>query len=94
MRHVTFYRLHVLSFLLVDLIGTLVIYLSPPGPLGPITFIDALFNATSALCVTGLITVQVNEKLLESEAFAGETYYSASTLALKSHSHHSWMLQH
>ena len=58
-RRITFYRLHFLCFVLVDLIGTLVIYLTPGGPLGPISFIDALFNATSALCVTGLITVQV-----------------------------------
>ena len=59
-KYVTFYRLHFLSFVLVDLIGTVIIYCTPNGPLGPISFIDALFNATSALTVTGLVTVQMD----------------------------------
>eukprot|EP00897_Mesotaenium_endlicherianum_P007503 jgi/Mesen1/6781/ME000348S06055 len=58
-KFLTFYRLHLLYFIVVDLIGTLIIWLSPKGPLGQISFIDAFFNATSAVCVTGLVTVRM-----------------------------------
>lgn len=43
-----------LSFLALILIGTLFLML-PPSTTGNISFIDALFTSTSAVCVTGLI---------------------------------------
>ena len=46
----------ILSFLLVILVGTLLLML-PNSTVGGITWIDALFTATSAVCVTGLIVV-------------------------------------
>jgi len=46
----------ILSFLLVILVGTVLLML-PNSTVGGITWIDALFTATSAVCVTGLIVV-------------------------------------
>jgi len=47
------------SYLIVDLLGTLLLSL-PVSSKGPgIPLIDAIFTATSALCVTGLTTVDV-----------------------------------
>ena len=46
----------ILSFLLVILVGTLLLML-PNSTVGGITWIDALFTSTSAVCVTGLIVV-------------------------------------
>ncbi len=45
-----------LSFLSVVLIGALLLMM-PNATTQPLTFIDALFTATSAVCVTGLIVV-------------------------------------
>ncbi len=45
-----------LSFLSVVLIGALLLMM-PKATTQPLTFIDALFTATSAVCVTGLIVV-------------------------------------
>ncbi|GJP80345.1 hypothetical protein CLOP_g10558 [Closterium sp. NIES-67] len=57
---VTFYRIHFLCFVLVDLVAALIMLASPAGSLGKISFIDALFNCTSALTVTGLASVRMN----------------------------------
>ena len=46
----------ILSFLLVIFIGTLLLML-PNSTVGGITWIDAFFTSTSAVCVTGLIVV-------------------------------------
>ena len=48
--------LFVLSFFALILVGTFLL-LIPQATNRPITFIDALFTATSAVCVTGLSTV-------------------------------------
>lgn len=39
------------------LIGAFILHLDVSHPGGPLTFVDALFTATSAMCVTGLIVV-------------------------------------
>ncbi|CAI5463507.1 unnamed protein product [Closterium sp. Yama58-4] len=57
---ITFYRIHFLSFVIVDLIAALIMIATPAGSLGKISFIDALFNCTSALTVTGLASVRMN----------------------------------
>ncbi|CAI7822341.1 unnamed protein product, partial [Closterium sp. NIES-54] len=59
-RHVTFYRLHVACFVVLILIGTIILYLIPGGPAGKMSFIDTLYNVTSATCLTGMISVDVN----------------------------------
>ncbi|CAI5992580.1 unnamed protein product [Closterium sp. NIES-65] len=58
-RRVTFYRLHMLCFVIVILAFTLVFCVAPSGPAGKISFIDALFNVTSCVCLAGLIAVDV-----------------------------------
>ncbi len=50
-------RLFVLSFVFLITIGTLLLLLPASTAGGKISFIDALFTSTSAVCVTGLITV-------------------------------------
>lgn len=50
-------RLFVLSFLLTILTGAFLLMLPAATTNGSIKFIDALFTSTSAVCVTGLITV-------------------------------------
>jgi len=45
------------SFLVVILLGTLLLLLPAAGASGSISFINALFTATSAVCVTGLVVV-------------------------------------
>ena len=49
-------QIFILSFLSVILIGSLLLMM-PNATNQPISFIDALFTATSAVCVTGLIVV-------------------------------------
>ena len=51
--------LFVISFLFLILIGTLLLMLPKAGAEHPLQFIDALFMATSAVCITGLSTVDV-----------------------------------
>jgi len=41
-RQITFYRIHFTCFLVVTLIGSLVLYLSPNGEGGPISFVDSM----------------------------------------------------
>ncbi|MEO8398725.1 MAG: potassium transporter TrkG, partial [Ignavibacteriaceae bacterium] len=50
-------RLFVLSFVFLIIIGTLLLLLPASTVNGHISFFDALFTSTSAVCVTGLITV-------------------------------------
>lgn len=51
-------RLITLGFLAVILIGTLLLLLPVSvKPQADVTFIDALFTSTSAVCVTGLIAI-------------------------------------
>lgn len=51
--------LFVISFLFLILIGTLLLMLPKAGAEYPLRFIDALFMATSAVCITGLSTIDV-----------------------------------
>ena len=55
-------RLIVGSFLLVILVGTLLLLLPFSTRDGNISIVDALFTATSATCVTGLIVYDTYEK--------------------------------
>ncbi|CCH48034.1 TrkH family potassium uptake protein [Pseudodesulfovibrio piezophilus] len=51
------YWLPVWFFAGAILIGTIILHLDVSHPGGPLSFVDALFTATSAMCVTGLIVV-------------------------------------
>ncbi len=50
-------QLLVLSFLTAILLGTFLLMLPFSSSEGPLSFVDALFTATSAVCVTGLTVV-------------------------------------
>lgn len=50
-------RLFVLSFIITIVMGTLLLLLPAATVSGNINILDALFTSTSAVCVTGLITV-------------------------------------
>lgn len=54
--------LFVLSFLLLILIGTILLALPNSTNDNYLSFVDALFTATSAVCVTGLTVVDVSSK--------------------------------
>jgi len=58
-RPLSYARSFVLSFVLIILVGTLLLYLLPvaKAPGKELSFVDALFTTTSATCVTGLVTV-------------------------------------
>jgi potassium uptake TrkH family protein len=53
-------RILVLSYLLVILVGTLVLKL-PKATVDGISWTDAFFTSTSAVCITGLTTVNVSQ---------------------------------
>ncbi len=52
-------KLFVISFIILIFIGTIALIL-PNSTIEGISFIDALFTATSAVCVTGLVVVDTN----------------------------------
>ncbi|MFE7253614.1 TrkH family potassium uptake protein [Sphingobacterium spiritivorum] len=52
--------LFVISFLVLILIGTLILMLPRTTLVAPLTFIDALFMATSAVCITGLSVTDIS----------------------------------
>jgi trk system potassium uptake protein TrkH len=56
-RFLTPERTLILSFIIIILVGTGLLSLPHAARLRPASFIDALFTATSAVCVTGLIVV-------------------------------------
>ena len=57
-RHVTSFQIIIIGFLAVILLGSLILMLPAAARTGKSTnFLDALFTATSAVCVTGLIAI-------------------------------------
>ena len=57
-KHLTTTQIITLSFLLVILLGTILLAIPPASADGTATPIsDAMFTATSCVCVTGLVTV-------------------------------------
>ena len=56
-------RATLLAFALMILLGTILFMLPQSSNSGSLGFIDALFTATSAVCVTGLSTISVVNKL-------------------------------
>jgi len=63
MRHLTPPRVFVLSFLIIILTGTFLLWLPFSSSKKPLTFIDALFTSTSAVCVTGLSVIDISSDL-------------------------------
>lgn len=57
-KHLTTTQMIVLSFLVVIIIGTGLLCLPMASVEGNTPFVDALFTATTSVCVTGLVTVE------------------------------------
>jgi trk system potassium uptake protein TrkH len=62
-RHLSPSRIFIYSFAGVILIGALLLSLPVSATRGPLSFINALFTATSAVCVTGLVVIDTGKDL-------------------------------
>jgi len=56
-------RIFVLSFAAVILTGGVLLWLPFSAAKGPIRFVDALFSSCSAVCVTGLVVIDIGKDL-------------------------------
>jgi trk system potassium uptake protein TrkH len=62
-RHLSPERIFILSFAGAILTGALLLWLPLSAAKGPIPWVDALFTSASAVCVTGLLTIEVGQDL-------------------------------
>lgn len=62
-RHLTPARIFILSFAAVILAGGILLWLPFSATQGNLRFVDALFTSTSAVCVTGLVVIDVGKDL-------------------------------
>ncbi len=62
-RHLSPTRIFVLSFAAVILTGGILLRFPFSATQGPLRFVDALFTSTSAVCVTGLVVIDVGKDL-------------------------------
>jgi trk/ktr system potassium uptake protein len=62
-RHLSPTRIFVLSFAAVILTGGILLWLPVSATRGNLRFVDALFSSTSAVCVTGLVVIDVGKDL-------------------------------
>ncbi|MCZ9850498.1 cation transporter [Brachyspira hyodysenteriae] len=58
----TLYQMIIASFIFVITLGSLLLYLPLSTVTGKLSFVDALFTATSAVCVTGLSVIDVSKE--------------------------------
>ncbi|PCG19141.1 potassium transporter TrkG [Brachyspira sp. G79] len=58
----TLYQMIIASFIFVITLGSLLLYLPLSTVSGKLSFIDALFTATSAVCVTGLSVIDISKE--------------------------------
>jgi trk system potassium uptake protein TrkH len=62
-RHLSPPRIFVLSFASVIVTGAILLWLSFSTTKEPLRFLDALFTSTSAVCVTGLVVIDLGQDL-------------------------------
>ena len=62
-RQLTPARIFILSFVAVIFVGAVLLWLPFSAAKGPLSFVDALFTAASAVCVTGLTTIDIGKNL-------------------------------
>ncbi len=62
-RHLSPTRIFVLSFAAVILAGGILLWFPFSATKGPLRFVDALFSSTSAVCVTGLVVIDIGKDL-------------------------------
>ena len=58
----TLYQMIIASFIFIITLGALLLYLPLSTTSGRLPFIDALFTATSAVCVTGLSVIDISKE--------------------------------
>lgn len=58
----TLYQMIIASFVFVITLGSLLLYLPLSTVSGKLSFVDALFTATSAVCVTGLSVIDISKE--------------------------------
>ncbi|WP_300755536.1 potassium transporter TrkG [uncultured Brachyspira sp.] len=58
----TLYQMIIASFIFVITLGSLLLYLPLSTVGGKLSFVDALFTATSAVCVTGLSVIDISKE--------------------------------
>ena len=58
----TLYQMIIASFIFVITLGSLLLYLPLSTVGGRLSFVDALFTATSAVCVTGLSVIDISKE--------------------------------
>jgi trk system potassium uptake protein len=62
-RRLTPPRIFILSFAVVILAGALLLWLPFAAGRGHLSFVDALFSSASAVCVTGLASIDIGKDL-------------------------------
>lgn len=62
-RHLTPARVFILGFIFTILVGTALLSLPSSAQQGRLSFVDALFTSTSAVCVTGLAVIDIGKDL-------------------------------
>jgi len=62
-KHLSPTRIFVLSFAAVILTGGILLWFPFSATQGPLRFVDALFSSTSAVCVTGLVVIDIGKDL-------------------------------
>ena len=62
-RHLSPARIFVLSFAAVILTGAILLWFPFSATKGHLRFVDALFSSTSAVCVTGLVVIDIGKDL-------------------------------
>jgi trk system potassium uptake protein len=62
-RHLSPTRIFVLSFAAVIMTGAILLWFHFSATKGHLTFVDALFSSTSAVCVTGLVVIDIGKDL-------------------------------
>jgi trk system potassium uptake protein len=67
-RHLSPERIFILGFAGYILLGTFLLWFPFSAAQAPLSFVDALFTSTSAVCVTGLATIDIGKDL----TFAGQ----------------------
>ena len=62
-RHLSPSRIFILSFAVAILLGAFLLWLPFSATKGRLTFVDALFTSNSAVCVTGLASIDIAKDL-------------------------------
>ncbi|KAG6554125.1 hypothetical protein Mapa_004041 [Marchantia paleacea] len=101
--YLTFYRLHMSYFLSLAILGAFILWLSHRSRQRQMSIVDAIFNSTSILTVTGLTTLRMAEFSLGDKLFllvlmtlGSHAFTSLLPLCVRRyhfHRHHKWLVR-